>query len=171
MGMAASTQRIHEIRSIWRGSDVNIGKIIELFSCVMFVFLESMMVARCSKCDFWNLWEIWDRNRWSVFVCRKIFRRKKFENFLPKSIFGIKTSIFCRNCCEFLSKFCRNLSKIVENCRTNFVKFRKKQNRKNFDRISKKIRHFSIFRYQVFWALRTTNSCSSSNPFVVLAVT
>ena len=32
------------------------------------------MVARCSKYDFWNLWEIWDRDRYSKKVGQSFFR-------------------------------------------------------------------------------------------------
>ena len=40
------------------------------------------MIARCSKCDFWNLWKIWDRNRYSKKIGRQNFRRKKIrKNF------------------------------------------------------------------------------------------
>ena len=44
------------------------------------------MVARCSKCDFWNLGIIWHRNMWTKKNWSKIFRRKKSENFWSKKI-------------------------------------------------------------------------------------
>ena len=41
-----------------------------------------LMVARCSKCDFWNLWKFWDRNRYSKKNwSKKILVEKKIKNF------------------------------------------------------------------------------------------
>ena len=38
------------------------------------------MLARCSKCDFWNLGEIPHRNRYPDFFHRKFFSSKKIQN-------------------------------------------------------------------------------------------
>ena len=43
-----------------------------------------------SKCDFWNLGEIWDRNRYSKKKMIDFFRRKKSEHFLVENFLGPK---------------------------------------------------------------------------------
>ena len=43
-----------------------------------------IMVARCSKCDFWNLGIIWHRNMWTKKIGRKFFVEKKSEHFWSK---------------------------------------------------------------------------------------
>ena len=50
------------------------------------------MIARFSKCDFWNLWKIWDRNRYSKKNWSKTFSSKKIRKLLVEKIFG--TTIF-----------------------------------------------------------------------------
>ena len=54
------------------------------------------MIARCSKCDFWNLWKIWDRNMYS----EKCWSKKKFveknRKLLVEKTFGTKKNRFFR---------------------------------------------------------------------------
>ena len=47
-----------------------------------------IMVARCSKCDFWNLWKIWDRNRYSEIFWSKHFSSKKIRKLLVEFFLG-----------------------------------------------------------------------------------
>ena len=43
------------------------------------------MIARCSKCDFWNLRQIWDRNRYSKnFWSNKISSKKNRKRLVEK---------------------------------------------------------------------------------------
>ena len=64
------------------------------------------MIARCSKYDFLNLGEIWDRNRLPKKIGRTNIRRKKSENFWSKKklveIFGWSKILFdlIFICCE-----------------------------------------------------------------------
>ena len=54
------------------------------------------MPARFSKCDFWNLGEIWDRNRYPKTFVRIFFRRKKKIDrkfFVEKKFIGKKTLV------------------------------------------------------------------------------
>ena len=47
-------------------------------------------IARCSKYDFWNLWEIWDRNRYTENFWSKIFWSKKIRTLLVEKYFWTK---------------------------------------------------------------------------------
>ena len=42
------------------------------------------LIARFSKCDFWNLWKIWDRNRCSKKLVENCFVEKKSKKFSGK---------------------------------------------------------------------------------------
>ena len=48
------------------------------------------IIARCSKCDFWNLWKIWDRNRYSKKIWSKNCSSKKNRKRLVEKNFGTK---------------------------------------------------------------------------------
>ena len=55
------------------------------------------LITRFSKCDFWNLGEIWDRNRWPIFFLdEKIFVEKNPKTFGRKTFWDQNFSIVCR---------------------------------------------------------------------------
>ena len=51
-----------------------------------------IMVARCSKCDFWNLGIIWHRNMWVEKILSDFFSSKKSEHFWSKIFWDQKFS-------------------------------------------------------------------------------
>ena len=64
------------------------GEIRNFFSvCVFRIF---RTIARCSKYDFWNLWEIWDRNRYSKKFWSTKQSSKKIRKLLVEKHFGTK---------------------------------------------------------------------------------
>ena len=65
-----------------------------LFAKGFLAFHLFIIIARCSKYDFWNLGEIWDRNRWPKHFRAKKFRQKKSENCLVENCLDQTFSIF-----------------------------------------------------------------------------
>ena len=57
------------------------------------------LIAQFSKCDFWNLGEIWDRNRYSKKLWSKQFSSKKIRNCWSKFCLDQKLPfLFLKKC-------------------------------------------------------------------------
>ena len=132
----------------------------------IFCFEAPGLIAQFSKCDFWNLEKISDRNMWSNFFSSIFFDRKKFDRkniFQKQYFFDEKKSIehfWKSKFWKFLKK--QKIDEIFERKNRNFKIF-KIVIFKIFDRyfFAKKYFFWKIFFDFVWWFFFRTNFSSN----------